>query len=53
VGSGYDYDTFAADLDTLLRTLNLRDAVLVGFSMATWINLDSPVRERSLGLTPW
>ncbi|WP_114561280.1 alpha/beta fold hydrolase [Desertihabitans aurantiacus] len=35
VGTGYDYDTFAADLDTLLRTLDLRDVVLVGFSMGT------------------
>lgn len=31
--SGYDYDTFAADLDTLLTYLDLRDAALVGFSM--------------------
>ena len=29
----YDYDTFAADLDTLLNELNLNDVVLVGFSM--------------------
>ncbi|GAA1760402.1 alpha/beta fold hydrolase [Agromyces humatus] len=35
VGSGYDYDTFAADLDILLTTLDLRDVVLVGFSMGT------------------
>jgi non-heme chloroperoxidase len=35
VGSGYDYDTFAADLNTLLETLDLRDIVLVGFSMGT------------------
>lgn len=35
VGSGYDYDTFAADLDTLLETLDLRDVVLIGFSMGT------------------
>jgi len=35
VGSGYDYDTFAADLNTVLETLDLRDAVLVGFSMGT------------------
>ena len=34
-GSGYDYDTFAADLNTLLETLDLRDVVLVGFSMGT------------------
>jgi non-heme chloroperoxidase len=32
---GYDYDTFAADLDTLMTTLDLRDTVLVGFSMGT------------------
>ena len=30
---GYDYDTFAADLDALLAHLDLRDATLVGFSM--------------------
>lgn len=35
VGSGYDYDTFASDLNTLLETLDLRDVVLVGFSMGT------------------
>ncbi|ETK30555.1 alpha/beta fold hydrolase [Microbispora sp. ATCC PTA-5024] len=33
--TGYDYDTFAADLNTLLTTLDLRDVVLVGFSMGT------------------
>lgn len=33
--TGYDYDTFAADLNTLLDTLDLRDAVLVGHSMGT------------------
>jgi non-heme chloroperoxidase len=33
--SGYDYDTFAADLDILLEHLDLRDAVLVGHSMGT------------------
>lgn len=32
---GYDYDTFAADLKTLLDTLDVNDAVLVGFSMGT------------------
>ena len=30
---GYDYDTFAADLDALMRHLDLRNATLVGFSM--------------------
>ncbi|SDD37904.1 alpha/beta fold hydrolase [Actinokineospora iranica] len=33
--TGYDYDTFAADLKVVLDTLDLRDAVLVGFSMGT------------------
>jgi peroxiredoxin len=33
--TGYDYDTFADDLDTVIRTLDLRDVVLVGFSMGT------------------
>ena len=33
--TGYDYDTFAADLHTLLEQLDLRDAVLVGHSMGT------------------
>ncbi|UVJ38927.1 alpha/beta fold hydrolase [Arthrobacter sp. CJ23] len=32
---GYDYDTFAADLNTLLESLDLNDAVLAGFSMGT------------------
>lgn len=31
--SGYDFDTFSADLDALMRKLDLRDATLVGFSM--------------------
>jgi non-heme chloroperoxidase len=32
---GYDYDTFAADLESLLEHLDLGDAVLVGHSMGT------------------
>ncbi|MDQ0846728.1 alpha/beta fold hydrolase [Streptomyces sp. V1I6] len=32
---GYDYDTFASDLNEVLTTLDLRDAVLVGFSMGS------------------
>jgi pimeloyl-ACP methyl ester carboxylesterase len=34
-GTGYHYDTFAADLDKLLKKLNLRKVDLVGFSMGT------------------
>ena len=30
---GYDYDTFADDLDAVLTALDLREATLVGFSM--------------------
>ncbi|GAA3580446.1 alpha/beta hydrolase [Kribbella ginsengisoli] len=32
---GYDYDTFAADLDVLLSRLDLQDVTLAGFSMGT------------------
>ncbi len=35
VGSGYSYDVFADDLHALLTALDLRDVVLVGFSMGT------------------
>ena len=30
---GYDYDSFASDLNALLETLDLKDVTLVGFSM--------------------
>lgn len=33
--TGYDYDTFAADLKIVLDTLDLTDVVLVGFSMGS------------------
>src|SRR5580693_6276389 len=33
--TGYDYDTFAADLYALLESLELTDVALVGFSMGT------------------
>ncbi len=33
--TGYNYDTFASDLDKVLTTLNLTDVSLVGFSMGT------------------
>jgi len=31
--NGYDYDTFASDINDLITTLDLRDVTLVGFSM--------------------
>jgi len=34
-GIGYDYDTFASDLDKLLRKLDLKKVALVGFSMGS------------------
>ena len=34
-GIGYNYDTFAADLEALLSALNLADVSLVGHSMGT------------------
>lgn len=33
--TGYDYDTFAADLNLLLEVLDVTDIVLAGFSMGT------------------
>ena len=32
---GYDYDTFAADLDKVIRKLDLKKVALVGFSMGS------------------
>jgi non-heme chloroperoxidase len=32
---GYDFDTLAADLDTLLTELDLQDVTLIGFSLGT------------------
>src|SRR5258708_1534996 len=33
--TGYDYDTFAADLNALLDHLRVQEVALVGFSMGT------------------
>ena len=33
--AGYNYNTFAADLDAILRHLDLKDVALVGFSMGS------------------
>ena len=38
---GYDYDTFADDLHSLMTELNLREATLVGFSMGGGAALDA------------
>lgn len=35
VETGYDYDTFAGDLNAVLTALDLTDVILVGFSMGT------------------
>jgi non-heme chloroperoxidase len=32
---GYDYDTFASDLNSIMETLDLKEAILLGFSMGT------------------
>src|SRR5580692_8664908 len=53
--SGYNYDTFAADLDTVLNTLKLTDVSLVGFSMGTgevtrYIGKYGPNRVRKAAL---
>jgi non-heme chloroperoxidase len=32
---GYDYDTFASDLNTVLEVLDVTDAILAGFAMGT------------------
>ncbi len=50
---GYDYDTFAADLNALLSHLDVRDATLVGFSMgggevARYISTFGAERVRSV-----
>jgi pimeloyl-ACP methyl ester carboxylesterase len=34
-GKGYDFDTFAGDLAALLQQLDLRDVMLVGYSMGS------------------
>jgi pimeloyl-ACP methyl ester carboxylesterase len=51
--TGYDYDTFASDLDAVLTELDLRDATLVGFSMgggeiARYIGTHGQERLRSV-----
>src|SRR6266849_5330984 len=47
---GYDYGTFTDDLNTVLTSLDLTDAVLVGFSMGTgevghYLGRYGPARE--------
>jgi pimeloyl-ACP methyl ester carboxylesterase len=50
--TGYDYDTFAADLDAVLEGLDLTDVTLVGFSMgggevARYLGIFGSARVRS------
>jgi non-heme chloroperoxidase len=52
---GYDYDTFAADLNALLDHLGLDDVILVGFSMGTgevtrYLGTSGSARVRRAGL---
>src|SRR5882724_4391772 len=52
---GYNYDTFAADLDAVLSALKLTDVSLVGFSMGTgeitrYIGKYGPKRVRKAAL---
>jgi non-heme chloroperoxidase len=54
---GYDYDTFAADLNTLLEHLDLREAVLVGHSMGTgeitrYLSSYGPGRAKGVLISP-
>lgn len=53
--TGYDFDTLSADVDVLLRTLDVEDATLVGFSLGTgevarYIGRFGTVRLRSVVL---
>ena len=44
---GYDYDTFAADLNRLLEHLDLKDVVLAGFSSAEAVSATARGRPAS------
>lgn len=53
--AGYDYDTLAADLNTLLETLDVRRAVLVGYCSGTgevtrYLGTYGPARVRGAAL---
>jgi pimeloyl-ACP methyl ester carboxylesterase len=50
--TGYDYDTFAADLNTVREILDLRDAVLVGYFRADIPAIDVPALILHGGSTP-
>ncbi len=55
-GSGFDYDTFASDLDQLLTRLDVVDAVLVGFSSrvtaACFVGAITPCLDATLADNP-
>jgi pimeloyl-ACP methyl ester carboxylesterase len=48
--SGYNYDTFAADLDQLITTLDLHDVALVSFSSEGTLGVSGQSDRRSLRL---
>lgn len=48
---GYNYDTMADDLRTVVDTLNLQDATLVGFSMGGAIAIHYMARHQGNGIS--
>ena len=50
---GYNYDTFAADLDVVLKILDLRDVALVGFSTGTWPPVPQRLERCSASMPGW
>lgn len=48
---GYNYDTMADDLRAVLDTLNLRNVVLVGFSMGGAIAIHYMARHKGTGIS--
>ncbi|MBB4772433.1 pimeloyl-ACP methyl ester carboxylesterase [Actinomadura catellatispora] len=53
VGSGYDYDTFATDLDTVLETLDLSEVVLVGVRLLAVPGQIAGVTQSGMNAAEW